>query len=102
MTTLTVRIRNTLYDRRQVYAFHVREFNDYYGTVVPRPSWVGDDYFCLSTNDPEFPFRVLSKADIVCGWRHIVEAPTPKVKRKPDFRALAIAKSKVEFKSLAG
>jgi hypothetical protein len=66
---LRVRIKNGLYSRRDAFAYHIEEFKEYEGEVVPRPKWVGENYFCLSTGDPSWPFRILSKEDIVCGWK---------------------------------
>ena len=42
------------------------------GEVVPNPVWVSADSFCLSTGNPQFPFRIIAKEDIICGW----ELPT--------------------------
>jgi SWIM zinc finger len=70
MTTLTVRIRNSMYQYRDRYSYFIPEFVDYTGEVVPNPPWVSSDSFCLTTGDPSWPFRILSKDDIVCGWKH--------------------------------
>ena len=37
--------------------------------------WVKDDSFCLSTGNPDFPFRVIEKERIVCGWQMPNTAP---------------------------
>ena len=63
-----IRMKNSMYDRRDVYAFHIPEYNEYEGYIVLPPKWVSSDSFCLSTNDPNWPFRVLIKEDIICGW----------------------------------
>lgn len=75
MTTLTVRIRNSMYAYRDRYAYYIPEFVEYTGEVVPNPKWVNAESFCLTTNDPTWPFRVLSKNDIVCGWKHSGSLP---------------------------
>ena len=66
--TLRIRMKNTMYDRRDAYAYHIPEYNEYEGEIVPCPKWVSSDSFCLSTGDPQFPFRILCKDDIICGW----------------------------------
>lgn len=68
---LRVRVKNIQYERRHVYAsyMHIPEYNDYEGEVYPNPKWVGNDCFCLTTADKQFPFRVISKDRIICGWR---------------------------------
>jgi hypothetical protein len=73
---LKIRVTNPMYDRRKVYAFPVAEYNDYVGEIVPNPSWVKDDHFCLSTGNPQFPFRILEKERIVCGWQLPTTTPT--------------------------
>lgn len=65
---LKVRMRNENYDRRHLYAYPIAEYTDYVGEIVPKPKWVDEDSFCLSTGDLQFPFRVLSKENIICGW----------------------------------
>jgi hypothetical protein len=68
MTTLRIRVRNPMYANRHRYAHVVREFNEYEGEVYPRPRWVGEEYFCLTTGDVNFPFRTVAKDNIVDGW----------------------------------
>lgn len=68
MTRLRIRIRNSMYDRRDRYDGHIPEFNEYEGEIYPNPKWVSADCFCLTTGDSQFPFRILSKEDIVHGW----------------------------------
>ena len=69
MTRLRVRVKNAMYDKRDRYGYHIPEFNEYEGEVVPNPKWVGADSFCLSTGNPAFPFRVIDKEAIECGWQ---------------------------------
>lgn len=68
MTRLTVRVKNCTYDIRNRYGYDVKPYNEYTGEVYPNPKWVGDNSFCLTTGDEAFPFRVISKEDIMCGW----------------------------------
>jgi hypothetical protein len=68
MPRLRVRVRNSQYDRRHRYGYHIEEFNEYEGEVIPNPKWVKDDSFCLTTGDSQFPFRVIDKENIIHGW----------------------------------
>ena len=64
--TVTIEVRNSLYDVRDRYASGVqRPTATYTGTVLPRPSYIPDDQLCLSTGIAEFAFRVIAKADIL-------------------------------------
>ena len=65
---MRVKVKNVLWDRRGEYAFPIREFNEYEGTLIEKPNWVGEEQFCLSTGDKRFPFRVIEKDAISCGW----------------------------------
>lgn len=68
---LRVRVKNLQYDVRHRYAsyMHIPEYNDYEGEIYPSPKWVGDDSFCLKTNDHKYSFRVIPKDMIMCGWK---------------------------------
>ena len=68
---LRVRVENLLFKVRDRYAssMYIPEYHDYEGEVYPNPKWVGDDRFCLTTDDKQFPFRVIDKDRIICGWR---------------------------------
>ena len=68
MARLRIRIRNSMYARRDRYDGHITEFNEYEGEIYPNPKWVSADCFCLTTGDSQFPFRIISKEDIVHGW----------------------------------
>ena len=68
MTRLRIRIRNSMYDRRDRYSGNIPEFNEYEGEIYPNPKWVSADSFCLTTGDSQFPFRILGKEDIIHGW----------------------------------
>ena len=67
MLQITVRVKNSLWEKRALYGSYIPEINTYTGTVVPRPKWVGDDSFCLSTGERKFNFRIISKDDVVDG-----------------------------------
>ena len=64
--TVTVKVRNSLYDMRDRYAngYVGPEFNEYTGIVV-HEKWYGDDKIGLTTDMKHFPVRVLSRANIV-------------------------------------
>ena len=64
--TVTVKVRNSLYDMRDRYAngYVGPEYNEYTGTVV-HEKWYGDDKIGLTTDMKHFPVRVLSLANIV-------------------------------------
>ena len=65
-STVTVKVRNSLYDMRDRYAngYVGPEFNEYTGIVV-HEKWYGDDKIGLTTDMKHFPVRVLSRANIV-------------------------------------
>jgi hypothetical protein len=70
-----------MYERRAAYAYPIPEFLTYTGDVYPRPVWVKEDQFCLTTGDPQFPFRVIDKDRIVDGYKLgevSVATPQPK------------------------
>jgi hypothetical protein len=60
-----VTVRNPMFQYRERYGYSLREFTTYVGAILPNPKWVAEDCLCLSTGDPQFPFRVLEKALIV-------------------------------------
>lgn len=63
--SVTLTVKNPLWDRRSTYAYAVAEFETYTGVVLPNPIWVGGDQLCLSTGTVQFPFRVLDRDRIV-------------------------------------
>lgn len=68
---LKVKIKNTQYAYRDRYAsyMHIPEFNTYIGQVVkPKPKWLKDYEFMITTGDYESPVRVLDKRDVVQAW----------------------------------
>lgn len=68
MARLRVRVRNSMYDVHDRYDGGIPAFNEYEGEIYPNPKWVSADSFCLTTGDSAFPFRIISKEDIVHGW----------------------------------
>lgn len=68
---LRVRVENLLFKVRDRYAssMYIPEYHEYEGEVYPNPKWVGNDSFCLTTSNNQFPFRVIEKERIICGWR---------------------------------
>ena len=64
--TVTVKVRNSLYDVRDRYAngYVGPEYNEYTGIVV-HEKWYGDDKIGLTTDMKHFPVRVLNRANIV-------------------------------------
>ena len=64
--TVTIKVRNALYDVRHRYAnsWVGPEFTEYTGTVV-HEKWYGDDKIGLTTDVRHFPVRVLSRHNIV-------------------------------------
>lgn len=75
---LKIRVANPILNKSG-YAFPIPEYTDYVGEVAPKPKWVSDDQFCLTTGDINFPFRVIDKDRIICGWH----MPQPSTKRGP-------------------
>lgn len=67
---LTVRMKDPRYDIRDRYAAscNIPEYNDYTGDVVPRFSWLDDNWFVLTTGDKDAPLRILHKDNILGGW----------------------------------
>ena len=66
---ITVKVRNPIWERRNSYAYPIQEFLYYTGDVVDNPRWCTDDQFCLTTGDPQFPFRVIEKDRVVGAGR---------------------------------
>ena len=64
--TVTIKVRNALYDVRRRYSSGVvgPEFNVYTGTVV-REKWFGAEEIGITTGDPRFPFRRIHRERIV-------------------------------------
>lgn len=64
--TVTIKVRNSLYDVRDRYAngYVGPEYNEYTGIFV-HEKWYGDDKIGLTTDMKHFPVRVLNRANIV-------------------------------------
>lgn len=69
---LTVRMKDPLYDVRHRYSpsCNIPEYNDYTGHIAPRLPWLDNNWFVMTTGDPDAPLRILHKDGIICGWRH--------------------------------
>lgn len=65
MTTVAIKVKNSAYARKHVFAFPVPEYNHYVGDMIPKPKWVGEDFFCITTDEVGFPFRTIAMADVV-------------------------------------
>ena len=67
---MKIRYKNAQYDIRERYAsyLYIPEYYDYEGTVVPNPSWVKDDSFCLRYGSGRYDYRILKKDNVICGW----------------------------------
>ena len=65
--TVTFRVRNALYNNRAIYSsgVYIPEYNTYSGKIITNPSWVEPDYICLTTGNNKFPYRIISKTDII-------------------------------------
>lgn len=61
---MKVKVKNTMWERRSAYFFEVPEFNLYEGDEV-RVKWVKDSQLALSTDQKDFPFRVIERKYIV-------------------------------------
>ena len=59
-----VKVKNVLWDKRDAYAFPIPEFNYYEGEIVYQ-KWFGTSQIGLTTDEPDFPFRVIEKSNIV-------------------------------------
>ena len=66
---ITVRIADVLYPFRDRYSSSccIRPHNDYTGIIIPRLSWLSDEWFCLKEDNGDI--RILFKDNIICGWR---------------------------------
>jgi hypothetical protein len=65
---LKVKYKNSAFRPGSNYVFHP-EYNYYEGRVVlPKPKWLKDYEFMLTTGDVDAPARVLDKRDIVEAW----------------------------------
>lgn len=58
-----VRVYNVMWERRSSYFFEVPEFNDYEGEEV-QVKWLNEAQMALSTDQKDFPFRVIERRHI--------------------------------------
>jgi hypothetical protein len=67
---LTVKVRNSFYDKRHLYAQGLFNEYDYYtGELLPSSKWDGDHAFRLKDLFTGFE-RVIQKELAECGWKH--------------------------------
>jgi hypothetical protein len=67
---LTVKVRNSLYDKRHLYAQGVfREYDYYTGKLLSSSKWDDDNTFRLKDLFTGFE-RVIQKELVECGWKH--------------------------------
>lgn len=59
-----VKVKNVLWDKRDAYEFPIPEFNYYEGEIVYQ-KWFKTSQIGLTTDKPNFPFRVIEKSNIV-------------------------------------
>jgi hypothetical protein len=65
---LKVKYKNSAYRPGSHYVFQP-EYNYYEGRIVlPKPKWLKDYEFMLTTGDADAPARILDKRDIVEAW----------------------------------
>ena len=67
-----VKVFNTMWPSRDRYAFHVEKYNTYEGEIVYQ-KWFKNSQVGLTTDNPDFPFRVLEKSNIVEVDDHTVD-----------------------------
>lgn len=80
--------RNTMYDVRKRYAFHIPEISTYEGDLVPAPKWAVPGTVCLTTGDSVFPVRMIDPSMIVSIDDVVAE------ERSSDTKTVVIAGSK--------
>lgn len=60
-----IRVRNAMFEVRERYFFHVPEFEEFEGDIVPNPSWVANDCITMTSGNSIVPFRIIRKDSIV-------------------------------------
>ena len=60
---MLVKVKNTMWLKRHLYFFPIEEFNFYQGEEV-RVKWVSEDELALSTDIPDFSFRIIKRENI--------------------------------------
>ena len=67
---ITVKVRNSFYDKRHLYAQGLFNEYDYYtGELLPSSKWDGDHAFRLKDLFTGFE-RVIQKELAECEWKH--------------------------------
>ena len=61
---MKVRMKNSMWERRNAYFFQVPEFNDYEVEEI-QVKWVKPSQMALTTGTSDFPFRVIERKYIV-------------------------------------
>lgn len=61
---MRVKMRNAQWEVRHRYFFPIQEFSEYDGEEI-QVKWLKPSQMALTTGDPEFPFRVLERKNIV-------------------------------------
>lgn len=61
---MKVKVQNPQFNRPGIWMFDQPEFFEYQGEEV-QVKWLNPGQIALSTSNPEFPFRVINKSQIV-------------------------------------
>lgn len=86
---ITLKIKNSLYDKRHLYGCYIPEFYELTGEIVPNARWVSDDFICFMVEDKYNPMRVIKKSLIVGE-----NAPVFAEEKKPTISSWKITGSK--------
>jgi hypothetical protein len=80
---MKIKMRNTMWEKRHCYFFDIPEFVEYQGEEV-KVKWISSDELAITTDNKEFPFRILQKRHIVevdgKPYSHSVKTAEPKVR----------------------
>jgi hypothetical protein len=74
---MIVKTLNRLWPQRHKYGYYISQFNVYQGEQVPAPKWAEPGTLALTTGDPLFPVRLISRDSIISIDETIVEQPKP-------------------------
>lgn len=61
---MKLKVKNTMWDRRDCYFFEIPEFNFYEGDEV-KVKWCKPEEIAISTTIADFPFRIIQRANII-------------------------------------
>jgi len=86
---ITIKIKNSMYDKRHLYGCYIPEFHELTGDIIPNTRWVDDEHICFMTEDKYTPLRIIKKANIVSQ-----NVPVIAVAKKPTVSSWKIAGSK--------